>query len=89
MAGPPDDFSPTQPSLTNPYTYGVDITTSDSADLAFIPRAITCRVAGLIRLGWPDGTTSTHSIALGIPLKMRPTRVYATTTTATGIAILK
>lgn len=85
----PDDFATTASSILGPFTKGTDITPSDSADLPFLPRAITCRVAGLVQLQWQDGSTSVHSLAVGIPFWCRPARIYATTTTATGIAILK
>lgn len=85
----PDDFASCPPSLTSPFVLGADVTPHDDNDLAFKPRAITCRVAGLVALRWPDGTSSIHSIAVGLPLWVRPTRILATGTTATGLAILK
>ena len=85
----PDPFESTGPSIIGPYTKGTDITPSDSADLPFLPRAITCQVAGLVKLQWADGTTSVHSLAVGREFRCRPTRIHSTTTTATGIAILK
>jgi hypothetical protein len=91
MAGIPDDFANTPPALSDgEWTLGLDVTASDDTDLAFKPRAITCRVAGLVALQWvPGGTPSIHSIAVGVPLKARPIRIFATGTTATGLAILK
>lgn len=86
----PDDFVGHTIGLDSPYVHAVAVTPNDGVDLPFRPRAITCQVAGIVRLQWnPGGATSDHSIALGIPLRARPIRIFATGTTATGLAILR
>ena len=85
----PDHFASYEVSLIDPGVLGVDITPNDDNDLVFKPRAITCLVAGTVRLMWPDGTTSNHTLAVGNPLPVRPVRILATGTTASGIAILR
>ena len=85
-----EHFANHQLGLDSPYVHGEAVTPNNDADLAFRPRAITCQVAGLIALQWTaGGATSVHSIALGVPLRARPVRIFATGTTATGIAILR
>lgn len=85
-----DQFEHHAVGMDSPYVHGEAVTASDSADLAFRPRAVTCQVAGIVRLQWtPGGATSDHSIAVGVPLRVRPVRIFAAGTTATGLAILR
>ena len=85
----PNSFDGYEAGLTASATDGLDVTPNDSADLAFLPRAITCQVAGNIRVTWPSGVTSNHYIAPGSPLAFRVKRILSTGTAATGIAIVK
>lgn len=85
----PDPFESQSVGLTSPASYAVDITPHDTNDLPFRPRGITCLVAGTIRVEWPDGTASNHTIAAGAVLPLRPNKIRATGTAATGIAIVK
>lgn len=84
-----DDYELYKVGLESPGIGGADVTANDSADLPFRPRGITCQVSGTIRVQWADGTTSNHSIAAGSILPLRPNRIHATGTTATGLAIVK
>jgi hypothetical protein len=85
----PDSFQGFEGGVTQPATDGVDVTPNDSVDLVFLPRAITCQVAGNIRVTWPSGVTSNHYITPGAPLAFRVKRILAAGTAATGIAIVK
>lgn len=74
----------------SPYTFGAAITPHDAnQSLTFVPRAISCAAAGAICCVWKDGTNSVLTIAVGIPLRVRPYAIAATGTTATGLVALK
>jgi hypothetical protein len=64
------------------------VTPSDSVDLPSAPtEAITCQVAGTVKVTYQDGTIDTIGLAAGIWQTMRVKRVWATGTTATGISV--
>lgn len=85
-----DESSGTAKGADSSYTFGAAITPHDAnQSLTFLPRAISCTAAGNICVVWSDGTNSILSIAVGIPLRVRPYAVAATGTTATGLVALK
>ena len=83
----PDRYSTCIVGLESPAVNGADVTPHDTNDLPFMPRNITCLVAGTIRVQWPSGAVSNHTIAVGVGLPYRVQKIHATGTSATGIAI--
>jgi len=70
----------------SPATKAVAITTSDSADLADVSRAIYVGVTGNVKVDMVQGGTVTLLAAVaGSVLPIRASRVYATGTTATNL----
>jgi hypothetical protein len=63
-------------------------TPSDSADLAFVTRAIRANVAGTVKVDLYTGGSVTMNFAAGETRSVRATRVYAAGTTATGIEVM-
>lgn len=83
-----DAFSGHTPGLDSPYTHGAAISTSDSADLANVTRAIAVGVAGTVKVDMAGGETGiTLTLPVGIH-RLRVTKVYATGTAATGLVAL-
>ena len=74
--------------LESPATHVRSVVPSDTADLTHASRALNVAGAGAIRVTTVGGTTATVHVAAGIPFPVRATRVWATGTTATGIAVL-
>jgi hypothetical protein len=74
--------------LESPASRLVAVTPSDSADLAFVSRALNVAVAGPVRLTTLGGDTVTVQIAAGIAFPVRAQRVWQTGTTATGIVAM-
>lgn len=68
------------------------VSTSDSADLAQIPKALFIGTGGNIALTLANDTTGTSvtfkNVPSGTVLPVRPSRVWATNTTATDIVAL-
>lgn len=77
------------PDTTDPVKYAVDaflVTTSDSADLREVTRAISIEVAGDLRITTEDGTDIViPGLAAGVMHPIGAQRIWATNTTATGI----
>lgn len=64
------------------------VTPSDSVDLPTAPtEAISCQVAGTVKVTYADETIDTIGLAAGIWQTMRIKRVWATGTSATGISV--
>jgi hypothetical protein len=86
-----DNFqSVSKGGFSSPYDNGVDVTPSDSADLAFRTRALWVGGAGNVAVRWPNGTSQTfQSVAAGTLLPFRVDRVLSTGTTATNIKALE
>jgi hypothetical protein len=89
----PDRFSqwkePARQRPTDPLTQvvDVDVVKSDANDLPFLPRAIHVSVAGLVKMH--VGVT-TPNVVITVTLEagwhpISPTRIWSSTTTATGI----
>jgi hypothetical protein len=60
------------------------LVTSDTVDFAVIPKALWVDVAGTLKIRGADGNDETFTVAAGL-VPLRPTRVWAAGTTATGI----
>ena len=73
----------TQAIINLNYRGGAAITPSDTGDHDF--NALVAGVAGNVKVDFIDGTTAIVALAAGIPVPYKVTRVYTTSTTATGI----
>lgn len=64
------------------------ITPHDTNQLAELPKAIRCNVAGTVNIVGEDGNAEDFVVAAGETLPCRPVIVKSTGTTATGIKAL-
>lgn len=71
----------------SPLTRGADVTTSDTAELAFLPRAVLVTAAGNLEVVWLNGTTQVIPVSANLMYPISPKIIKATNTTATGIKI--
>ena len=75
--------------LNVPYTNDAAVTPSDTVDLPFVSRAILPGTAGALKVQLQGAAGPVVlTVAAGVVLPVRATRVYATGTTATGIVAL-
>jgi len=65
--------------------FDVDAVKSDSVDLTVRPRWIMCNVAGTVKMTDWGGTALTLTLLAGVFYPVRPVRIWATGTSATGI----
>lgn len=81
-----DPFDEFQTGLTSPITNGFDIAPDDSSDLVTLPRAVMVTGGGDISAVLKDGGTVTlPGLSPGVLYPIRPRRIFATGTSATGI----
>lgn len=72
--------------LEGPIENIASVTPNDSADLAFVTRAIIVGVAGNVTVDTAGGSSNVaFYAAAGVPIPIRATRIYSTGTAATGI----
>lgn len=71
--------------LESPATRMMEITPSDTTDLAFVTRAVTTETAGHLQVVTAAGDTGRIFIAAGVPFPIRVRQILATGTTASGI----
>jgi hypothetical protein len=83
---PIDQFADFAMSLTSPVTKLENITPSDSTDVLAVTRAINVAVAGVVRVTLASGQTGDVYVGAGTIFPARVTRVWATGTSASGIA---
>ena len=84
-----DTFKSHTQNLTSPPPSAVEISISDSVDLAYATRAIYVGGAGNLKVRMLGGTDVTFmNVQAGAQYAMRCDRVFATGTTATGIVAL-
>ena len=83
-----DAFAEFMTGLESPAIRAIDVTPSDTADLAEASRAINVATSGSVRITTTGGTTATIQVAAGIAFPVRATRIWATGTTATNIVAL-
>ena len=83
-----DLFHEYTPGLESPATRLFNITPSDTADLAYVSRALNDAASGSVRVTTKDGDIATVFVAAGIPFPARVKRVWSTGTTATGIVVM-
>lgn len=75
--------------VTGPATKAFDVTPGDSADLAFVTRALWVGGAGNIKVTTSGGDTVILSgVTAGSLIPIRVSRVHSTSTTATLIVAL-
>jgi hypothetical protein len=81
-----DTFKGHSQNLIAPPASAVEVTPSDTADLAFATRAIYVGTAGNLKARMLDGTEVTLSnVQAGCQYAMRVDRIFSTGTTASGI----
>lgn len=80
-----DHFANHVPGLESPAIRVAEITPSDTANLAFVTRAICVATEGFVRVTTVAGDTGRVFVAAGAPFPIRASRIWATSTTATGI----
>ncbi len=85
---PQDKFADHSSGLESPATSVIEVTPSDTADLATVSRAINVAANGSVRLTTIDGAVATVNIAAGIAFPIRAARIWATGTTASGIVVM-
>ena len=83
-----DAFAQFMTGLESPAIRAMDVTPSDSADLAEVSRAINVVTSGAVRVTTSGGTTATIQVAAGIAFPVRATRIWQTGTTATSIVAM-
>jgi hypothetical protein len=83
-----DAFEHHTPGLESPASRLASVTPDDATDLAWATRAIAVATNGNVQITTVDGHTGTIYVAAGVPFPIRAQRVWATGTTATGIAAL-
>lgn len=79
-----DRFQGAQESVESSSSYYVPVTPSDSTDLTYVTKGVTIAAAGNIKVTRPDGTAVVLTLPAGT-YAMRCTRIWSTSTTATGI----
>ena len=82
-----DEFTGHQKTLSDPATRLVAVTPGPN-ELPVIGRAIVVRESGNVSIRTTGGDSGIVYVAAGVPFPIRCTHIYATDTTATGIAIL-
>lgn len=81
-----DQFETFSSGLTGPVTGGFDVTPDDGADLPSLPRALMVTGGGDVAMVLKDGSSLTlPSLSAGVIYPVRPMRIMATGTTATGL----
>lgn len=79
-----DTFVNNSVNLNDPAPNFELITPSDSTDMTIVPRFLIVGVSGSIKMTDRRGTTSVIPVQAGV-VPLRPSRVWATGTTATGL----
>lgn len=82
--------APIKPSLTEwSATNAAAVTPSDSADLAFLPRAVYVGTSGHLKIHDREGEEITfNNLAAGVFHPLAPRRIMSTGTTALDIVIV-
>lgn len=83
-----DKFENANPTIDGPASDFTNVTPDDGADLAVSSRSISVGASGIVQVTSVKGTTGPIYIAAGVPYPIRARRVWATSTTATGIVAL-
>jgi hypothetical protein len=83
-----DAFAQYQIGLESPAIRVLNVTPSDTDDLAEASRAINVATSGTVRVTTVKGTTATVFVAAGIAFPIRVTRIWSSGTTASNIVVL-
>lgn len=84
-----DDYATYKAGLDSPYEHAAAVTPNDSADLTNVTRGIFVGGAGNLRITTLGGEgVVLTGVAAGSVLRVRATRVFSTSTTATNIMAL-
>lgn len=83
-----DTFSSFQQSLESPATQVLNIVPSDTDDIAYTSRAINVGSEGYVRITTLGGDIATVFMSAGGAFPVRATRIWATGTTASDIAVM-
>ena len=84
-----DNFSTYSPGLDSPATEWDSLTADNAIDFPNVPRAIDCTAGGSAVLVSASGATVTVTLTAGQPYPVRPVRINATGTTASGLIGLR
>ena len=86
----PDNFAQHQQKYSGPATRALSVTPNDSTDLANVARALWVGTGGNLNLLLIGDTSPVvfANVPSGTLLPVRAKRVYATSTTATGIVAI-
>jgi hypothetical protein len=83
-----DKFEGHAPGLNSPPSHLWTVTPDDDHDLPVASRGLNVEVGGSIRVTTIEGDEGTVHVAAGVVFPIRASRIWATGTTATGIAVL-
>lgn len=83
-----DDFQSFSAGLDSPYEHAAAVTPTSAADLTHVTRGILVGVTGNVKLVTKGGETVVVPAVAGTVLRVRATRIWDTSTTATGIVAL-
>lgn len=85
----PDAFATQADTPAVPAKRWIAVTPNDSSDLpGGVPKALWVNGAGNLELVGDDGVSVNFTVSASSPIDLRPTRIKATGTTATGIRAL-
>jgi hypothetical protein len=85
----PDIYATQADTPAAPARRWAAVTPNDSSDLpGGAPKALWVNGAGNLELVGDDGVSASFTVVASMPIDLRPTRIKATGTTATGIRAL-
>jgi len=85
-----DDYVTQATGLDSPLAHLALVTPNDTVDLTDVSRVIYIAAAGTLKVTTEGGETVTiasGTLNVGVPHKLRVSRIFATGTTATGIMV--
>ena len=88
MAAAVDDFATFSASLGDPFVHAALVTPSDGVDLTDVTRGVSIGGAGAIKVTTLGGETlviPSAALGAGVIHRLRVTRIWNTSTTATSI----
>lgn len=89
MAVAAEPYGPISPCPDGPYVHGLDVTPSDTVELAVLPFALMATTtAGKVTVVTAAGDTCTIYLPLGVAVKVRARLVKAAGVVAAGITAL-
>jgi hypothetical protein len=82
-----DAFAGHTPGLDSPYTRAAAVTPDDANDLGYVTRGVNVQVAGNVKVTMLGGDAVVLALPVGTT-RIRVSRIWAASTTATGISAL-